>query len=79
MWQQTFTQQKTIYLEWFNFLAEGHKLKEAFKSAISAGLKNADGTFVKMPKDLDLMKEAAKIVRETVPNYAYVSDFVKRN
>ena len=60
-----------------NFLAEGHKLKEAFKSAISAGLKNADGTFVKMPKDLDLMKEAAKIVRETVPNYAYVSDFVK--
>ena len=23
------------------------------------------------------MKEAAKIVRETVPNYAYVSDFVK--
>ena len=60
-----------------NFLAEGHKLKEAYKSAIAAGLKNADGTFVKMPKDLDLMKEAAKIVRETVPNYAYVSDFVK--
>ena len=23
------------------------------------------------------MKEAAQIVRETVPNYAYVSDFVK--
>ena len=40
-------------------------------------MKNADGTFVKMPKDLDMMKEAAKIVRETVPNYAYVSDFVK--
>jgi len=60
-----------------NFLAEGHKLKEAYKSAIAAGMKNADGTFVKMPKDLDLMKEAAKIVRETVPNYAYVSDFVK--
>ena len=60
-----------------NFLAEGHKLKEAYKSAIAAGMKNADGTFVKMPKDLDIMKEAAKIVRETVPNYAYVSDFVK--
>ena len=60
-----------------NFLAEGHKLKEAYKSAIAAGMKNADGAFVKMPKDLDLMKEAAKIVRETVPNYAYVSDFVK--
>jgi len=40
-------------------------------------MKNADGTFVKMPKEIDLMKEAAKIVRETVPNYAYVSDFVK--
>ena len=60
-----------------NFLAEGHKLKEAYKSAISAGLKTADGAFVKMPNDLNIMKEAAKIVRETVPNYAYVSDFVK--
>lgn len=60
-----------------NFLAEGHKLKEAYKSAIAAGMKNADGTFVKMPDDLTLMKEAAKVVRETVPNYAYVSDFVK--
>ncbi len=60
-----------------NFLAEGHKLKEAYKSAIAAGLKNADGTFIKMADDLTLMKEAAKIVRETVPNYAYVSDFVK--
>ena len=30
-----------------------------------------------MPNDLNIMKEAAKIVRETVPNYAYVSDFVK--
>ena len=60
-----------------NFLAEGHKLKEAFKSAIKNGVKNADGSFVKMPNELDIMKEAAKIVRETVPNYAYVSDFVK--
>ena len=60
-----------------NFLAEGHKLKEAYKSAIAAGLKNADGSFVKMPNELDIMKEAAKVIRETVPNYAYVSDFVK--
>ena len=30
-----------------------------------------------MPSDLEIMKQAAKIVRETVPNYAYVSDFVK--
>jgi hypothetical protein len=27
--------------------------------------------------NLFFMKEAAKIVRETIPNYAYVSDFVK--
>ena len=60
-----------------NFLGEGHKLKEAFKSAIKNGVKNADGSFVKMPNELDIMKEAAAIVRETVPNYAYVSDFVK--
>jgi len=30
-----------------------------------------------MPSDLQIMKEAANIVRNTVPNYAYVSDFVK--
>ena len=61
----------------FNFLAEGHKLKEAFKIAVRDGVKYPDGTLVKMPKEIDIMKEAAKIVRETVPNYAYVSDFVK--
>ena len=60
-----------------NFLAEGHKLKEAFKTAVRDGVKNLDGTLVKMPDDLSIMKEAAKVVRETVPNYAYVSDFVK--
>jgi hypothetical protein len=30
-----------------------------------------------MPDNLFFMKEAAKIVRETIPNYAYVSDVVK--
>ena len=61
----------------FNFLAEGYKLTQAYKSAIKSGMKNADGTFVKMPSELAIMKEAAKIIRQTVPNYAYVSDFVK--
>ena len=60
-----------------NFLAEGHKLTQAYKSAVAKGVKAADGTFIKMPSDLALMKEAAKIIRETIPNYAYVSDFVK--
>tara|TARA_B100001248_G_scaffold52528_2_gene34300 strand:+ start:1220 stop:5524 length:4305 start_codon:yes stop_codon:yes gene_type:complete len=54
-----------------NFLAEGYKYKEAYTSALKSGL------ITKMPTDLEIMKQAAKIVRETVPNYAYVSDFVK--
>ena len=54
-----------------NFLAEGYKYKEAYKSALKQGL------IKKIPTDLEIMKQAAKIVRETVPNYAYVSDFVK--
>ena len=54
-----------------NFLAEGYKYKEAYKQALK------DGIIKKMPTDLEIMKQAAKIVRETVPNYAYVSDFVK--
>jgi hypothetical protein len=54
-----------------NFLAEGYKYKEAYKQAVK------DGIIKNMPSDLEIMKQAAKIVRETVPNYAYVSDFVK--
>ena len=54
-----------------NFLAEGYKYKEAYKQAVK------DGIIKNMPTDLEIMKQAAKIVRETVPNYAYVSDFVK--
>ena len=54
-----------------NFLAEGYKYKTAYTQAFQAG------KLTKMPTDLEIMKQAAKIVRETVPNYAYVSDFVK--
>jgi len=55
----------------FNFLGEGAKLKDAYTVALRNGL------IKKMPDDLFFMKEAAKIVRETIPNYAYVSDVVK--
>jgi len=64
----------------YNFLAEAHKLDNAFEIAIKKGLKDASGKVVtraNKPSDLAIMKEAAQIVRETVPNYAYVSDFVK--
>ena len=30
-----------------------------------------------MPTDLEIMKQATKIVRDTLPNYAYVGDFIK--
>lgn len=30
-----------------------------------------------IPSDLQIAKEAAKIVRDTMPNYAYVGDFVQ--
>jgi len=55
----------------FNFLGEGAKLKDAYTVALRKGLID------KMPDDIFFMKEAAKIVRETIPNYAYVSDVVK--
>ena len=55
----------------FNFLGEGAKLKDAYEVALKKGL------IKKMPDELFFMKEAAKIVRDTIPNYAYVSDVVK--
>jgi len=64
----------------YNFLAEAYKLDNAFEVAIKKGIKDASGKVVtraNKPSDLEIMKEAAQIVRETVPNYAYVSDFVK--
>jgi hypothetical protein len=64
------------YFRVFNFLAEGHKLREAFKAAVKNKVK-VDGKLVKMPDDYDIMREAADIVRATVPNYSRVSDFIK--
>lgn len=55
----------------FNFIGETAKLKDAYTVALRNGL------IKKMPDELFFMKEAAKIVRETIPNYAYVSDVVK--
>ena len=46
----------------YNYLAEFDNLKNAYKGA---------------KPDIDLAREAASIVRNTVPNYSYVSDFIK--
>jgi hypothetical protein len=57
----------------FNFLGEFDTYKNAYADALKNGL------IKKMPNDLSIMKEAANIVRNTVPNYSYVSDLVKIN
>jgi hypothetical protein len=55
----------------YNFLSEFDTYKNIYDKAFKAG------KIAKMPNDLQIMKEAANIVRNTVPNYSYVGDFVK--
>ena len=55
----------------YNFLSEF----DTYKNIYSNALKN--GKITKMPNDLAIMKEVANIVRNTVPNYSYVGNFVK--
>ena len=62
----------------FNFLGEAAKLDDAFNAAIKKGVIDPKtGKVVVKPSPLEIWKEAAAVVRETIPNYAYVSDFVK--
>jgi hypothetical protein len=55
----------------FNFLGEFDTYKNAYTNAAKSGLIKS------VPNDLQIAKEAAKIVRDTVPNYAYVGDFIQ--
>ena len=55
----------------FNFLGEFDTYKNAYSNAAKSGLIKS------IPNDLQIAKEAAKIVRDTVPNYAYVGDFIQ--
>ena len=57
----------------FNFFGESYKLNRAFTKALTAG----KITKAQMPTQLEMYKEAARTVRNTIPNYSYVSDFVK--
>ena len=57
----------------YNFLGESYKVNRAFTNALTAG----KITKAQMPSQIEMYKEAARVVRNTVPNYAYVSDFVK--
>ncbi len=55
----------------YNFFVENYKYKQAYANAVKNGI------IKKMPDDLTIMKEAAKIVRDTMPNYSFVPDFIK--
>ena len=55
----------------YNTFAEFDTYKNIYTNAFKAG------KIKTLPTDLEIMKQATKIVRDTVPNYAYVGDFVK--
>ena len=57
------------------------RLEEHGRGAIKRGVKNPSTgrkyTNADMPSEIDIMTDAMRTVRDTLPNYAYVSDFVK--
>ena len=65
----------------FNFFGESYKLNRAWTNAIKKKLKNPATnkpyTNADIPTQLEIMKKSAQTIRNTLPNYAYVSDFVK--
>ena len=63
----------------FSFIGESKRLEKAYRNAgIQLGQKFTDmkGNEVRLTKEF-LEEEAASIVRNNIPNYAYVSEFVK--
>ena len=65
------------YWKIWNFGAEAYKLRRAYGNALKAGkIKKSDipGGNV---DSIELLKQATKNVREMLPNYAYVSEFVQ--
>ena len=65
----------------FNWFGESYKIRRAWESAIKRGVKNPQTnkkyTNADMPNEIEIMTQAMRTVRDTLPNYAYVSDFVK--
>jgi hypothetical protein len=57
------------FFKTYNFLAEFDTYKKAYSNALKKGVIKT------MPDDLTIMKEAANIVKNTVPNYNYVGPF----
>ena len=54
-----------------NYIMERYRLKNAYKKAYDKGL------IKEMISDADLKKMSGKIVRNTVPNYEYVPEFIR--
>ena len=57
----------------FNFLGESYKINRAFTNALNAG----KITKAQIPNKIEMYQEAARIVRNTIPNYSYVPNFVQ--
>ena len=68
--QEGYTAEDDIF-RIFNFAGYFNQLQRNYANAVAAG------TLKKAPTKLEVMREAAKRTRDTIPNYAYVSDFVK--
>ena len=63
----------------FSFLGESKRLKNAYRSSgLQLGQEFTDmaGNTVRLTDDL-IDEQAADIIRNNIPNYAYVSEFVK--
>jgi len=57
----------------YNFFAESYKLNRAFTSAFNKRVITKN----QIPTQLEVYRESARIVRNTIPNYSYVSNFVQ--
>ena len=61
----------------WNFAAESHRIRRAYKNAFNAGkitMKDVPGGSF---ESVDILKMATQNVREMLPNYAYVSELIK--
>ena len=61
----------------WNFAAESHRIRRAYKNAVASGkIKMADVPGGSL-ESVEILKMATQNVREFLPNYAYVSPFIK--
>jgi hypothetical protein len=61
----------------WNFAAESHRIRRAYKNAVDSGkIKMADVPGGSL-ESVDILKLATQNVRDMLPNYAYVSPFIK--